>query len=840
MRDERPDELLEECGRVARRLGLFLAWTDSLEGEDAKTCSRNGSAAWKNAQSLPDAESAAAGLFKERARARNPAVVASRSNLVLIEFDADLVELCAKFDLWALPGTVRVRSRRGDHLYYRPPAGRTPMKVQVDPSGVTVSEDGYLIAAGALHPTGHVYDYISSNTITVLPVETHDLLRELHDEASAEFHEKIARGEPVKEGARHVVVFRAALRALRQGLSPEQALERALMANEKQCVPPYSERLVRKHWRGALSFAAAHTTEEEKAREAARRMLEERHVAPFRSRSVLAESDSPSIWDQPVPFASRGDMPQFPIETLPGWAAQWATEIAAEKGAALDLSGNLVLAVGSGGIARHVQVSPRPGWYEPTNLYTIVALPPGQRKSPAFKAALRPVRTLEQQLMRAWGEQKALAVISGAIFEKRRKELVGEAAIDDELDPEHLRERMDELLDGLGPTEPPPPPRLLTEDVTPEGLAGLLADSGRVICASDEGGAIFENLSGRYTGGSTSWDVLNKAHSGIDLVVDRKSSGPVIVFDPAVTLAIATQPELLRTLAGKPGAEGRGVLARPLYVLPAPVYVVGSTPAAEPATLDEYTRRVLNLYQDTPQLETDEDDHPRPTLLTFADDARVVFEKFEAQLNRERRALGEEDTDGDSVFLGWLSKLAGQTARLAAILHVSDRWTAGTGTVARVIDEATVARAVELAQYYRLHALAVFGLMGELPEQRRAQRILRWLQNRPAAELETLTVRDVHRSRGKGTTAAQVQTALRLLEQHGYVRIERENTGRRGRPIERVHIHPELRRAQTDPTNPTQILAACTSVGSVGSDPEFSKRGARADSASPDPGSQTT
>src|SRR5262245_45604759 len=222
MRDERPDDLLEERGRVAGRLGLALAWTDSLEGDEAKTCSRNGSAAWKNAQRLPDEENAAARLFKKRARKRNPAVVASRSNLVLIEFDADLVELCAKFDVWNLPGTVRVRSRRGEHLYYRPPAGRSPMKVQIASSGVTVSDDGYLIGAGGLHPTDHVYDYISHDAITVLPVETYDLLRELHDKASAELSEKIARGEPVDEGARHVVVFRAALKALRQGLGPEQ------------------------------------------------------------------------------------------------------------------------------------------------------------------------------------------------------------------------------------------------------------------------------------------------------------------------------------------------------------------------------------------------------------------------------------------------------------------------------------------------------------------------------------------------------------------------------------------------------------------------------------------
>jgi hypothetical protein len=122
--DPRPDELLEECGRVAWRLGLALAWSDGLEGESAKCCSRTGAAAWKNAGQLPADEDAAVAFFKTRARKRNPLVVASRSNLVLIEFDGDLVELCAEYGLWDLPATVQVQSRRGRHLYYRLPAGR--------------------------------------------------------------------------------------------------------------------------------------------------------------------------------------------------------------------------------------------------------------------------------------------------------------------------------------------------------------------------------------------------------------------------------------------------------------------------------------------------------------------------------------------------------------------------------------------------------------------------------------------------------------------------------------------------------------------------------------------
>jgi len=532
-------------------------------------------------------------------------------------------------------------------------------------------------------------------------------------------------------------------------------------------------------------------------------------------------SSSRSSWEEPVPLKQRGSPPPFPIETLFDWTASWAMAISAEKGATVDLGASLALDVVAGAIARNVQVSPRPGWYEPTNLYTIVALAPGQRKTPVFKAALRPVRTLERQLMRGWEEQQQLVTISDAIFDKRRKELINEAADDDELDPERLRERVDELVEGLE-TVTSARPRLLTEDVTPEGLAGLLADHGRIIAASDEGASLFENLAGRYAHGSTSWDILNKGHSSADLVVDRKSSGPVIVFDPTITLAIATQPEMLRTLASKPGAEGRGVLARPLYVLPAPVYVQGPTPAAEPALLDEYARRIRNVYSDTPELEFDDDDHPRPTFLTFAVDARGTFERFEAELNRERRELGGDDLDGDSVYLGWLSKLAGQTARLAAVLHAADHWSAGTGAAAVVIDESTVERAIALARYYRTHALAVFGLIGELPEQRRAQSILGWLRTRSPEELEVLTIRDVQRSRGTGTKVENVRVALRLLEEHGYVRLERPMAGKRGRPPERVLVHPEIENPRDRPDksdrNSGSAADPANSVASVAPD----------------------
>jgi hypothetical protein len=216
----------------------------------------------------------------------------------------------------------------------------------------------------------------------------------------------------------------------------------------------------------------------------------------------------------------------------------------------------------------------------------------------------------------------------------------------------------------------------------------------------------------------------------------------------------------------------------------------------------------------------DEDERPLPVALRLDADAEALFERYELELAQERRELGtSEHAEGQAAYLGWLSKFAGQTARLAACLHAAEHWTIGA-TVNVTIGAGTVGAAVELARYFHGHARVVFGLMGELPEQRRAGAVLGWLRSRSCEELGALTVRDIHRTRGKGTTATEVRAALRVLEDHGYIRVEKPPTGRRGRPAEIVHVNPAIIESlATDPTNPTETI----SVRSVGPDAKDSK-----------------
>jgi hypothetical protein len=306
--DPRSDELLERCGRLYWQVNAALAWTDGLRDDtEAKTCSRRGQAAWKAAKPLREqvgTEDAAAGFFKERARKRNPAVTASGSGFDLVEYDGDRNRLDRKLGVPRLPPTLGWRSRRGPHLVYRTPPGETPIKVQVDPEGVTLIGDGYLVAAPAWRAEhAVVYELNGTMEPVQLPAALRLVLQEYGRETRAETRRRFAEGEPIPKGHRDIAIFWKAVDLLRDGLTQEDALGRALEVNREQCQPPLSHELVRKQFRGAVKFVVEHPTETELARTEARRVLREFKVSASRARGKRV---------QPPVRAKRAFLTLFP------------------------------------------------------------------------------------------------------------------------------------------------------------------------------------------------------------------------------------------------------------------------------------------------------------------------------------------------------------------------------------------------------------------------------------------------------------------------------------------------------------------------------------------------
>jgi hypothetical protein len=322
--DPRPDELLDRCGRLFWRLNAAIAWTDGLANDDeAKACSRRGSAAWKQARPMRElgTEDAAAGYFTERGRRRNPAVVASVSGWDLVEYDGDRDELDRKHKIPRLPDTLGWQSRRGPHKAYLAPVGEKPIKVQVDEAAVTVISDGYLVCAPAWRPAvGVVYELNGTRELATLPDDLRDILLALGDETREQARRSFDEGEPIPKGHRDVAIFWQAVKLLRGGFDRRNALERLLALNKELCEPPLKRALVEKQLSGAARFVTAHPSETEHARTHARQILAERRngevrdvsrtgVEPARRRRSLDRRPLRAVRIEPVEWAIDGVIP---------------------------------------------------------------------------------------------------------------------------------------------------------------------------------------------------------------------------------------------------------------------------------------------------------------------------------------------------------------------------------------------------------------------------------------------------------------------------------------------------------------------------------------------------
>jgi replicative DNA helicase len=516
-------------------------------------------------------------------------------------------------------------------------------------------------------------------------------------------------------------------------------------------------------------------------------------------------------WEPPVPFGSGDEVPPFPVEVLPGWLSEYVAAVATATQTPADLAGMLALAVLATVAAGAVEVEPRPGWHEPLCLFVAVGMDAGARKSAVFTALTRPVADFERD--------QAAAALPGITETAVLRRIADQAAATAEAaagkapasQQEEARAEAIARAAEAANLVVPPVPRWLVDDATPEALAGLLAAYGRIALLSPEGD-VFDQMAGRYNqAAGPNLGVYLKGHAADLLKVDRRGRPPEYVERPCLTIGLTVQPEVLRGLAGRPGFGGRGLLARFLYSLPESL-VGHRQPGAPPvpaAVADRYTLELQALAASltTPAEPTADES---PALLTLDQEASELLLGFERDLE-PRLAAGS----GDLAHLaGWAAKLAGATCRLAGLLHLAGHLRDGW---ARPIGADTFAAAVRLAGYLVDHARVVFDLMGADPRLDDARWLLDWVTRTNRTQFSR---RDAHRvaPRGRFAKATDLEPALRLLEEHGYLRrVDPEpsqDPRGRGRPASpRFLVNPLPRAAETTETTKTRIGAV--SVDSV-------------------------
>ncbi|MFG1605871.1 DUF3987 domain-containing protein [Actinoplanes sp. NPDC049265] len=497
-------------------------------------------------------------------------------------------------------------------------------------------------------------------------------------------------------------------------------------------------------------------------------------------RAMLDDAEVPGGWSPLVPLGRGRHLPVFPAELLPDWVAEQVFAVAEFTQTPIDAAGSIALACLSTAAGGRAEVEVRGSWREPTNLFTVVVLPPGSRKSAVFAAMVGPILLAEKAL----AERTAPAIIEAELSAKVAGKAAEKAALAAaNADPAARDTLIAEATAAAMNAEAitvPVKPQLVADDVTSETAQQILAaQGGRIAVLSPEGG-IFATMAGRYSG-TPNLEVFLKGHAGDMMRVDRLSRDGGHVDKPALTMGLAVQPEILRDIAGMPGFRGLGLLARILFALPE--NTVG--------------RRKIGADPIPTQVAAEYHAHLHALVLTLAewtDPAVLVLtpQANDAVLDIERQVEPRLAPGGAwSHVVDWGSKYTGAVVRIAGLIHLAEHLHDGWG---KPVGVDTIERAALIGEYYAAHALGAFDDMGSDQATRNARTILAWIER---TNTRAFTKREVFRAL-KSTqipTAADFDAPLSVLEAHGYLRQLDPPTPKRagGRPPSPSYlVNPEV------------------------------------------------
>lgn len=498
-------------------------------------------------------------------------------------------------------------------------------------------------------------------------------------------------------------------------------------------------------------------------------------------RALLDQADTAG-WAPPIPLGDRRHLPEFPAYVLPEWVADTIYAVAEFTQTPIDLPGCIALAALSTAAGGRAEIEVRGSWREPANLFTVVVLPPGSRKSAVFAAMIGPLLAAEKALVERTRPAIVEADLAARVAGKAAEKAANAAASADASGRDTLLAEATAAAMQADAVTVPVLPQLVADDVTSEEAASLLAEQGgRLAVLSPEGG-IFATIAGRYSG-TPNLEVFLKGHAGDMLRVNRRSRDPEHVEHPALTLGLAVQPDVLREIADMPGFRGKGLLARILFSLPENTVgrrKIGADPVPD-ALAASYTANLTTLVV---------------TLAEWTDPAvlPLTAEANERVLDIERAVEPRLGPGGAwAHIVDWGSKYTGAVVRLAGLIHLAEHLRDGWG---KPIAGETVERAALLGEYFAAHALAAFDDMGADRTSRHARHVLAWIERTATG---AFTKRELFRAvrSSQLPTVADLDPVLSVLEMHGYVRQldppARSRTG--GRPPSPSYlVHPDLHR----------------------------------------------
>ena len=436
-----------------------------------------------------------------------------------------------------------------------------------------------------------------------------------------------------------------------------------------------------------------------------------------RSEDQIYSTVTPTFRCDPIPL-SEIETPEIFAHLLPSPAREFAFELAVATEVSESMVTMSVLGVISS-IAKRIFVKPKEGWFEPINIYSLIALPPGNNKSQVLRACLDPLIKYEREKIKSFEiinkQKSSQRKTQEKIIEGLRKKL-HKSSNEERI---KIMEEIEHLENNLPILEVAP--RIFVNDVTPESLEkSAFEQEGYLAIFSDEGGFI-ETMSGLYTGGLSSIDILLKGIDGGDIRtrrMDRES-----MFNPFLTILLVVQPIIIQRMREKKAFFGKGLMERFLWVLPKSNlgYRTHNKPSVSKTILENYSLLVREL------LSVAYDGDKGRKILALSDEALNQWKNFQLEIEPQLRPQGYL-----SLCQGWGGKIAGFVLRFAGLFQVIKNKGVGGG----VIEKEIMIDAIKLGRLLIEHARAAYEMIEVDSFMLHVQECWEWISAQDSAQLK--------------------------------------------------------------------------------------------------------
>ncbi len=431
----------------------------------------------------------------------------------------------------------------------------------------------------------------------------------------------------------------------------------------------------------------------------------------------------------------------FPMDALPSVLAEFIAEKSASMGCDPAMVALPVLATTAAAIGLRRSIELKEGWIEPSIIWAFVVAPSGTLKTPAFKAAIKPLLDLQSEACAEYQTESC--------DYKRRLNLTKNRSTGD--------------TPGRDEPSPPVMKKFIVMDCTVEALALIHRDNPLgFLLARDEASGWFRSF-GQYKNGKGSdeqfWLELSQ---GGPISVDRKTGDCRNIYVPKTGVSICgtIQPGILEAIM-TPQRHESGMVARILLAAP-------EQPEKRWTKRFPSAKAVQN-YEDLIRTLTSMDSQKgnmniTSKVLPLAEEAKPVWEDWYNELSARSQETAD---DREKAFL---AKMEAYTARFGLLLQLAEN------VYAEVVTKAAMRNAIELSEWFISEHFRLYSQFLESDEERQRRELLEYI----ARNGGRITQRELQRKRRTFGKAEDAKAALNDLVQAGRGRWKDPKPGGQG------------------------------------------------------------